>query len=404
MYSFIARQPIFDASLNTVAYELLYRDGLTNAFPAVTPEFATSQLLADHFLVTPLQRLSGKHTSFINFPYEMIVNGLAQSLPRQNVVIEILENSVPDNALFTTVRDMYEEGYCFALDDFTLESEWSRFLPYISVIKFDIQSTSVEQIKAFLKAHPNLRCKLLAEKVERREEFDQYLQLGFHLFQGYFYSKPELIKTKKLPEQKVFILELIREVNAARPDMAKIEKLISRDVAITYKLMRYVNNIKYQHNYHANAESLPFRSIFAFLGLYELKRFITILAVTHISDTSVSELYNVSLVYGRFCELAAHRIGGVSEDDAFIAGLFSRLDAIMDIPMDALLEQIYVSKEVKKALLNREGVPGALVRLCEAFECADWPQVVSVAHELDLTERDIIDMTHEAVKWGDTII
>lgn len=405
MYSFIARQPIFDAALNTVAYELLYRNGLTNTFPLVTEEYATNHLLAEQFLVTPLQRLVGQHTSYINFPHEMIVNGLAQTLPAEKVVIEIHQNAAPEPELLKMVREMYYKGFRFALDNFRLSDAWANFLPYVTIIKFDIQALTPQEVSAFIRDNNISQRKLLAEKVETREQFNLYKEMGFQRFQGYFYGEPEMIKTRKLPEQQMFILQLLNEVVSANPDMRKIEELISRDVAITYKLMRYVNNIKYKINHHANADVLPFRNILYFLGLSELRRFIAILAVTHSSEPAVTELFNYSLACGRFCEMAvAHTGADINENDAFIAGLFSRLDIILSVPMAVLIEQITVPAIVREALLNRGGTLGALLNLYEGYEQNHWQGVTQGMKQLNMSEAQVTQLFLDAVEWGDRII
>ncbi|MEH4660157.1 hypothetical protein [Phytobacter diazotrophicus] len=153
MDSFVARQPIFDRDLHTVAYELLFRSGMNNYFPNVPADYATSQMISDQFLGIPTFRFVGENISYINFPYQMIVQGMADILPRERVVIEILEDAVPDDALFEAVRYLFASGYTLALDDFAMDEAWDRFLPYITILKFDVKANSFEEINGFLKRH-----------------------------------------------------------------------------------------------------------------------------------------------------------------------------------------------------------------------------------------------------------
>ena len=138
MYSFVARQPILDTKQKTVAYELLFRQGLTNAFPKISSEQATTTLISEQFLNQPLESLVGESLAFINFPYSMLVGGVANCLPADKVVIEILEDATPDDVLLKTVKEMKGSHFRLALDDFVMVSEWERFLPYIDVIKFKL--------------------------------------------------------------------------------------------------------------------------------------------------------------------------------------------------------------------------------------------------------------------------
>lgn len=156
MYGFIARQPIFNPEMNTVAYELLFRDGMTNRFPDVSAEYATSRMISDQFLCVPSQRIAGAHTSFINFPSRMVIDRSGEALDKESVVIEILEDAVPGAELLQAVREMNAHGYQFALDDFTLAPEWDVFLPYISILKFDVRNYTLAKIKEYLKVRKHL--------------------------------------------------------------------------------------------------------------------------------------------------------------------------------------------------------------------------------------------------------
>ncbi|WP_320339042.1 EAL and HDOD domain-containing protein, partial [Citrobacter farmeri] len=175
---------------------------MNNAFPDVSPEYATSRMISDQFLCIPVPRIANNHSSFINVPHQMIINGLGDTLPNEKVVIEILENAVPDDALFCAVKDMHDRGYQLALDDFTMDDEWDRFMQYISVIKFDVRDNDYEDIRQYIHRKSQLLqgIKFLAEKVETRDEFELYSRAGFALFQGFFFSRPEILRNKCLSQ------------------------------------------------------------------------------------------------------------------------------------------------------------------------------------------------------------
>ena len=196
MYSFVARQPILDTKQKTVAYELLFRQGLTNAFPKISSEQATTTLISEQFLNQPLESLVGESLAFINFPYSMLVGGVANCLPADKVVIEILEDATPDDVLLKTVKEMKGSHFRLALDDFVMGSEWERFLPYIDVIKFDFRISKHSDIADYIAAHKDQYPKLryLAEKIETNEEFEEAIKMGCSLFQGYFFSRPEIVR------------------------------------------------------------------------------------------------------------------------------------------------------------------------------------------------------------------
>lgn len=402
MYSFIARQPIFDQEMRTVAYELLYRNGITNSFPDVPSDVATSQVISDQFLCTPLQSVTDNHVSFINFPYQMIIDQQADSLPPENIVIEILEDAQPDDALFGAVVRLHNKGFTIALDDFSMHKGWCRFIPYVDILKFDIKQSSVEEIAHFISQHKLDTLTLLAEKVETKEEFEKFKSIGFSLFQGYFYKKPEVLKNKRLSLNISYLIELMREVNHQRIDYEKVGRLINRDVSIAYKLMRYIKNIRYQTSFPVDLNSMSLRDIALYIGDQELRRFISIVSLSSLDEDKPLELYKSSLFRGRFCELAVEQMHIHSQGgDAFLCGLFSLLDAILDHPLPILLDQITVSSRIKAALIDNTGVLSALLTLVRHYENQQWDDVFRLAIETGLGETETIRLVTEAVSWAD---
>jgi len=408
MYSFVARQPIFDKNRVTVAYELLFRDGMSNRFPTnVSSEYATKRIISEQFLSTPLPALVGHHTSFINFPPELIVQGFASILPRDQVVIEILEHDTPSDELYIAVRRLYADGFKLALDDFTLDKSWDRFLPYISIIKFDIRAKSYDEITQYIRTnrHRLRDVKFLAEKVETKEEFEAYKDYGFHLFQGYFYSKPEIIKRRRLSSNDVLLFRLIAEINVGEPDFQQIEKILRNDLNLSYKIMRYAKNVLYKSRGVNMPRNPTLKDTLLYLGLYELRRFVSVACLTNIEDTKGNELYHTSLVRGMFCELvaksSAHR---TLVNDVFFCGLFSLLDVILDIEPEDLFTQIGLPETVTDALTKKEGVIYQFLLLAILYEKRSWDEARAVARELGVGEDTVVESMRQATEWADNII
>ncbi len=146
MYSFVAKQPILNAAKETVAYELLFRNGLNNSFPkGISSEAATTSLISEQFLDNSINKLVGNCLCFINFPYSLIVENLVDFLPVDKVVIEILEDCTPNEKLLESIKSLKAKGFKIALDDFTMEDEWIPFLPYTDIIKFDFKAYPLEK-------------------------------------------------------------------------------------------------------------------------------------------------------------------------------------------------------------------------------------------------------------------
>lgn len=402
MYSFIARQPIFDQDMHTVAYELLYRNGLSNAFPDVSSEYATSQVISDQFLGSPLQSVTENHVSFINFPHKMIIDRQAFSLPPESVVIEVLEDAQPDDDLFCAITELHHKGFTVALDDFTMEEGWARFLPYVDILKFDIRKHSAELIAQYISRNKLEKMTLLAEKVESQEEFQAFKSLGFSLFQGYFYRRPEILRNKKLALNITWLIELMREVNQQRIDYEKVGNLINRDVSIAYKFMRYIKNIRYQTSFPVEVNTMSLRDIALYIGDHELRRFVSLVSLYSLDDEKPVELYKNSVIRGRFCELIATELHMTYlEGDAFLCGLFSLLDAILDHPLHVLLEQITLSPRIHAALVDSKGVLFEILDLVRHYETMNWLEVHRLGSELGLNDPQIIKMMASATNWAD---
>ncbi|CAI8888316.1 EAL and HDOD domain-containing protein [Kosakonia sp. YIM B13611] len=406
MYSFVARQAIFDNQLNTVGYELLFRNSMDNRFPDISAEQATTQLIEEQFLSAPVGRKSDNSTVYVNFPYQLLVEGLAETLPINRVVIEILENAEPDIKLLETVKRMHTLGFRIALDDFAPGNQWEAFMPYVNVIKFDIRRSQHEEISDYIRANRDLlrHTVFLAEKVETYEEFESFKKLGFHLFQGYFFSKPVVTRRNKLAQNRAFAMKLMQEVNVESPNLNKIEDLLKRDVSLSFKIMRYAQNILYNTRGISGFRNQSLRDIVVYLGISEMRRFVLVACLTSFEEVTNTEIYYLSLIRAKFCELAAARTSPNNiSNDAFMAGLFSLLDVILGLPLEELMAQIAVSPEVAKALEANSGELYPYVRLARLYEQRMWDEASDVAHEIGLPNSAISELMNQAAKWADEL-
>ena len=403
MYAFIARQPIFNTDMNTVAYELLFRDGMTNRFPDVSAEYATSRMISDQFLCVPSQRIAGTHTSFINFPSRMVIDGSGEALDKDSVVIEILEDAVPGAELLQAVKEMSARGYRFALDDFTLAPEWDVFLPYISILKFDVQNNTLAQIQGYLQSRKaqTAHVQYLAEKVETKEEFKIYRDAGFTLFQGYFFCRPEVIKYKRLSQNQLAIFRLQMEVGRNKPDFRIIESLIKTDLTLSYKIMRYMKHTAFKYGGSINFSKLTLSEVLMYLGENQIRRFVAVVVLACAGNDTVNELYPLSMMRGKFCELIAQKMDKpLLAENAFICGLFSLLDTLLDLPMVELMKQIAVPQSVSNALCHQEGVLADIVTLCRYYEKQNWDEALKMGQALRLSEEDVVEAMRMATIWA----
>lgn len=398
-YSYVARQPILDTNKQTVGYELLFRDGPQNTFPEIDPEQATSRLLSDHFLSTHYETL-GKKLGFINFPYQSLINRVPTLFPVDNLVIEVLEDCPPTTELLDAIKEMTDLGYKIALDDFVPSKEWRAFLPYISIIKFDIRQVSIEKARIFMLRLSGSNIQFLAEKVETYQEFELAKDAGFDYFQGYFFSKPEMITRKSLEPSFMTVIQLLMEIAKKDMDFAAIETLISTDVTLSYKLLSFVNSSSI-----VMTEIHSFKQALIYLGEDKLRKFISLVALTSSQDSKPDYLYRLSIQRARYCELLASRLEAKFETgQAFLTGMFSLLDSLLDRPLEQIVSQISIDESIKLAITNNEGTLGDILSLTRAYEQAQWDDVNHYRDKIGVDQRTLNKCYDESVKWTTEIL
>ncbi|PFG58763.1 EAL and modified HD-GYP domain-containing signal transduction protein [Vibrio sp. ES.051] len=401
--TYVARQPIFNRKRQTLGYELLFRDGESNAYPAhIESNRATYRLIVENFLSLGTNPIIASSRCFINFPHQSLVRRLPHSLPKNKIVVEVLETCQPTEELLEVIRDLYREGYLIALDDFTLTPEWRRFLPYVHIVKLDIMAMGLEKACELVKAHLAKRVKyhFLAERVETEQEFEQAKAAGFKFFQGYFFSKPLVSKTNYVSPKQVLALQLFREVCLPEPDFARIEAIIIQDIALSYKLLRFVNT----QAPNLAVEISSFRQALIYLGQDNLKQFVSLVVASYISSNKPRELYHLSLQRAQFCQLMSrYQPFSRLNEQGFMIGLLSMLGAMIDLSVEALVQQLPLSDTTQQALLHREGEYGALISLEECYERADWLGVEKLSTQLGLSLEEVKLSLGEAVRWSQSI-
>jgi c-di-GMP-related signal transduction protein len=402
MDAHVARQPIFDIRKKISGYELLFRDQTARYNPNVDGDVATSTVLANSYFSIGMDSLVGDKKSFINFTQSLLQQKYPLLLPKEATVIEILENVQPTPKLISACMEMAQKGYTFALDDFTYAPELQPLIELAHIIKFDFRLTSAEIIQDYLrkiKRQDNLI--LLAEKIETHEEFQQALDMGFNLFQGFFFCKPELISGKEIPGNQLALLQIMAAVNRPEFDIGEIETLIAPDVSLAYKLLRYINSA-----FFAKAQKISsIQQALVYMGETEIRRFVSLIAMSNLAQDKPGELIRAACVRGKFCEL----LGGVIQQqvapsELFTLGMFSLIDAILDQPMQIVMKELPLANDIKTALIDRKGRLIGYLLLVETYEKGQWEQMTKVAQVMKIQEEKLPELYLEACKWSNSFM
>ena len=400
MYVHIARQPIFNANKRLFAYELLFRQTLGLGLGELSGDRATTSLLSTTFLTEGIDKVAGNKPCFINFTKNLLVRQIASSFPKDKIIIEILEDVPPTPEVLEACSALVELGYTLALDDFVYDKRYLPLFEFISIIKMDYRLSTAEEIERVLYRLAHYNLKFLAEKIETYEEFEHARKLGFHYFQGYFFARPEAIRMKEVSAFKANQIRLLTEINRKDYSIDDLERIISADVAIAYKLLRYINSAFFF--LLKRVESI--RRAITYLGEKEIRRFVTLVLVSNLAADKPQELLRLSLVRGRFCELLAEK-GQHAEfsSELFMLGLFSMLDAILDAPMQVMIDTIPLADEVKSAIIHQQGPLAPFLLAVIAHEQGNAEECLGYWRALGVDEKEVHELYLAAIQFASII-
>jgi len=398
MEAFMARQPIFNRGTEVYAYELLFRNSLENYFSHPNPDFASSRVIADSFLLFDFDRLSGGKKTFINVTADVLTHDYLVLLPKSQTVFELLETVEPTPEVVAACRRLKEAGYQIALDDFVYRRHLVPLVELADIIKVDFLETPPIDRRRLADDLVPRGLRLLAEKVETQEAFDDAVDTGFDYFQGYFFSKPVILRRSDVPSFKIHYMHLIQEIHKTSMDFQRLESIIKQDFSLSYKLLRYVNSPFF--GLRGKVHSI--QQVLFLLGEKEIKRWATLVALTSMADDKPLELVIQSVIRGKFCEGLAAKTGNPGDQhDLFLLGMFSMIDAIMDKPMAEILEAVPIAPAIKDALLGKSNWYREILNIAVRYERGDWQSFTDCCDNLIVDEKDIPDVYLNAVAWAE---
>jgi c-di-GMP phosphodiesterase len=362
---FVARQPIFDDQLSAIGYELLFRAGEDDDTARFEDGDMATRNVVSAFAEIGIENLVGGRTAFINVSPDFLLADNTLPLPPDRVVVELLEGTTGTPELIETVHALRSKEYRVALDDFVPRPELEPLLSLADYVKVDAlqhEPAALEEIVTMLAPHT---ARLVAEKVETHEMLEVCRELGFHHFQGHFLEQPKTIKTKVMPVNNAVRLQLLAKLADPEADFKELEVSISRDVGLSYKLLRYINSAYF--GLRRRIDSI--REATVMLGMMNIKKWATVMVLA--GEDKPPELIVTALIRARMAELVAGEAGVRETDAYYTAGLFSVVDALMDMPMKNVLSALPFSDDMSDALLYKRGPMGDVLKAVVAHERGD---------------------------------
>lgn len=393
---FIGRQPLVDKQQKIIGYELLFREAGHSTTANVKDDFnAGTRVLINTLSNMGADWLLGDKLAFINIAADMLTSDFLELLPPQRVVLELVESVTPTDELMARARELKGKGYRFALDDFIPSKENLPWLDIANFIKLDVQDLGPAKTEQFIKVLAKYPVKFIAEKVETHEEFKHCSDIGFDYYQGFYFAHPETLSAKVITPDHTGVMQILNLVRE-NADIKDVEIAFKRDVAMSFKLLRYINSV----GFGLSCEIQSIRHAVAILGYEQLYRWLTLLLVTAGSSSTSPALMKTAVTRGRLTELLGEGLLDKQErDNLFIVGVFSLLDAMLEMPIEQVLDKLLLPENISDALLHRDGMYGPFLKLAEACEQEDSDKIEELAGMLSIKPEKVNSAHLESLAW-----
>lgn len=381
---------------------MLYRSGSSdNFFANIDGDEATSNVIVSSFLVLGINTLIGDKKAFINFTKNLLIKDVATLFPKEYLVVEILENVEPDKEIIEMCKKLKKSGVLIALDDFIFHKKFEPLIELADIIKIDFLATNNREKEFIVKKYAPRGIKFLAEKVETEEDFQNAVRWGYTYFQGYYFSKPTIIKGKDIPVNKVNCLNLINSINEINPSIKNIAKVIEKDVSLSYEILKLVNSVAFSRTNKITS----INQALVMIGLDEIKKWAYLVVLRKMGDDKPLEVIKNSLIRAKFSEFIAEELGLITEaTEYFLMGMFSFIDVLMDRPIEELLENLPFSNNIKDTLLGKNTNMSIVFHIIKSYERGEWLRLWVLTNEAGLLEESVARSMYRSFEWANNLI
>jgi EAL and modified HD-GYP domain-containing signal transduction protein len=397
---YIARQAVLNRNLEVYGYELLFRSSNSSAqFDGISAVQATASVLGGLF-ENGLDQIVENKRALVNFDREFLLSDALELIDSERLIIEVLENVEVDEKLMERLSLLKNKGYGIALDDFVESYSSYPLIPLADIIKFDIMATPLESIAEDVKRALSQKKILLAEKIENQREFLLAKEMGFQLFQGYFFQKPQIVsQSSSHTTTKSQYGRLIVELNKEEPSYQALAEIIGTDANLSYRLLRLISP--------RAGDTLVYsiKNALTYMGLQELNRWIHVLMVRELSDSKPDELIRISLIRTKLAELiAVHSRYKKYKYEAALIGLFSTIDAMLNQNMEEALKGISLQDTILEALIQKSGLLYPIYLLIISYEHGEWTAVEQLSGRLNINEKTLYEDYKFAIQWAKEVM
>jgi c-di-GMP-related signal transduction protein len=396
----VSRQPIFNKKKDVFAYELLFKSDLPGSIKNIKDRKAAgddSSLTAiDSLLVNGLKRLSTGKRVVIHFNHQTLLSEFPLMFPSDLLGIEIREDADPENKVTEVVKKMKKAGYLVLVTERVYNEGEIDLVKMADIIGVDFHSRGIQKRDAVLDGNP-IPPRFLARGIENSSDFELAAEAGYHYFQGDFFSKEDMISCRQIPSYKLNLMRILKEITKPSVQFDKIEKILQKDVSLTYKLLRFVNSAFF--GLKTTVQSI--RHALTLLGETEVRKFLSFIVLSSIGTDKPQELIRITIIRARFCESIASELGFKSDlSNFFLMGMFSMVNAFLDRPMDEILADLPLASPVKTALLGKPNHFRDVLELVKDYEKGNWVHLQQMTQKLKIKGKKVAALYLDAVEWG----
>jgi len=397
---YMARQPILDLKLNIYGYELLYRSHHL-IMDENDGDVATLNVINNTFMTIGFEEVIDQGLAFLNFTSDLIKQDVPLVFNKEAIVIEILEDVEPEDSLMKKIIELREKGYVFAVDDYDSNYHYDEFLDFVDIVKVDFKKTNKYEREDITRKLKRRSLTLLAEKIENNDEFLEAKRLGYDLFQGFFFQKPQILKNREIKALNTNHIEAINELSKPEPDYKALTEIIKRDVAMTYKFMKLVNSVAF----YSRSKIESINDALVRLGFREINKYVFLLMFKHLAVGSPDVLINNALIRAKFSEGLAKKSRFRKKcDDFFLLGMFSMIDVILSVPKEEALREIPISIELRSALTGLvENEYSEMMELIINHERGNFEALDNYLGGLDISVETMNNEYFNAIQWNSEI-
>lgn len=411
----LTRQPVVDRDQKLFAYKVMARSGSAELFrridPTSEPSIASGSAGRSSVGAAPLdvasdtmlslQHLSANRSFIVGIDRDQLLNRTYLSMPSSSTVLETPAPDQMDAEFIQACVGVREAGYRLVLDDIIVDRRAQPLLEHIDMLNVEFPALSDDQHRRIVEAATRFGFSAIADAVDTQDDFQRAIELGYSHCHGRYYCKPRRRAPGKLQASQVIYLQLLHEVNSPQFSLDDVEALIRQDVALTVRLLQYLNSPAF--GLRTNVTSI--RHALAVLGHRPLRQWLTLISVSELSRGKPEILLITSLVRAKFCEAICKSVANDQvAAEAFLTGMLSLLDAILDQPMNEILSSLSLTESIRRSLLDRESSTGVLIDLIQSLEEADWRWMAALSFQMGLDEQLIFNSYESAILWTTTIL